>query len=210
MDHYLHHLNTQAKLQIISVNIRLPIPHFPDCDPARRLPEEFHKLQTQPYILHTFPRYPIRTWTCVNPLGMYKYTLNYLHWHSLGMLSISHWHTSGLILPHTFCTHSQSSKSPVGGPHTLPTSSSYDSIGVQLDLDLEIVQAIVRPPYHGLGTNFGPSCKCVWDHCPAGRWCPGGSCHKIQGCFAGHPPESWCKGPHLSSHQSCKHIQPLP
>ena len=49
------------------------------------------------------------------------------------------------------------------------TSSSDDSIGVQLDLGLEIVQAIIGPPYHSLGTIFGPSCKCVCNHYPAGR-----------------------------------------
>ena len=36
------------------------------------------------------------------------------------------------------------------------------------------MQAIMGLACHGLGTNFGPSCKCVWDHCPAGRCCPGG------------------------------------
>ena len=48
-------------------------------------------------------------------------------------------------------------KLPEKGPHTLPTSSSDDSIGVQLDLGLEIVQAIIGLLYHGLGINSGPS-----------------------------------------------------
>ena len=94
------------------------------------------------------------------------------------------------------------------GAYSLPTSTSDESKGVEWDLGLEIVQAIIGLPYHGLETNFGPSCKCVWDYCPVGRWCPGGSCHKMQGCFTDHSPESWCKGPHPSSHQSYKYLQP--
>ena len=91
----------------------------------------------------------------------------------------------------------------------MPTSSSDDSIGVQLDLGLEIVQDIIGLPYHGLGTNFGASCKCVWIIILEDDALEG-SCHKIQSCFTGHPLESWCKGPHPSSHQSCKHFQPPP
>ena len=76
-----------------------------------------------------------------------------------------------LFYPIPLVLSPKSPKFHEGGSHSLSTSTADNSKGLQWDLGLEIVQAIIGLLYHGLGTNFGPSCKCVWDHCPAGRWC---------------------------------------
>ena len=86
----------------------------------------------------------------------------------LDMFSISPNTPLALFYPIPLVLCPKVPKLPEGGPHTLPTSSSDNSVGVQFDLGLEIVQDITVLPYHGLGTNLRPSCKCVWEYYPVG------------------------------------------
>ena len=114
----------------------------------------------------------------------------------LWMLSISPWHTSGFILLHFSCTLSQSSKTPWEGtsysPNFLFRWVLRCSIGFRSGDCAGHNKTSISWSWNQF-LAFLQVCLgllCCW------KMMAPGSCHKMQGCFAGDPPESWYKGPH--------------